>query len=303
MREERERTDRIVVRVHKIEGRLDEAPERVRLSVRKGTAPPVGTFIEVKARLNPPLRPLRPGGYDFSRDLYFQRIGATGFVQGAIKIAEAPVPPDGWLRYATLITQMRGVIDARIRASLSGDDGAIASALLTGTRDAISTPVNDAMYISGLGHVLSISGYHMALVAGVVFFAVRALLALIPVLAMRYAIKKWAAFAALLAAFFYLLLSGAEVATQRSFIMTGDRAGRRDGRPLGADVAQSRARGARRDAARARGGGASELPDVVCGDARADRRPTSAAFHGCGPAPTRRSARASRCGAGARSSR
>src|SRR6185312_10370242 len=35
-----------------------------------------------------------------------------------------------------------------------------------------------------------------------------------------YPIKKWAAFAALLAAAFYLLLSGAEVATQRSFIMT-----------------------------------------------------------------------------------
>src|SRR5213079_3639413 len=148
------------------------------------------------------------------------QIGAIGFVTGAIKTVEAPVPPDGWLRYATAITQMRGVIDARIRAALSGDNAAIASALLTGTRDAISTPVNDAMFISGLGHVLSISGYHMAVVAGVVFFAVRALLALIPMLAMRYAIKKWAALAALLAALFYLLLSGAEVATQRSFIMT-----------------------------------------------------------------------------------
>jgi competence protein ComEC len=220
VREEREKTDRIVVRVHKIEGRLREAPDRVRLSVKKRTAPPVGTFIEVKARLNPPLRPLRPGGYDFSRDLYFQRIGATGFVTGAIKIAEPPVAPDGWLRYATTITRMRAVIDTRIRASLSGDNAAIASALLTGTRDAISTPVNDAMFISGLGHVLSISGYHMAVVAGVVFFTVRALLALIPMLAMRFAIKKWAAFAALLAALFYLLLSGAEVATQRSFIMT-----------------------------------------------------------------------------------
>src|SRR5262249_47094417 len=71
------------------------------------------------------------------------------------------------------------------------------------------------------GHVLSISGYHMALVAGVVFFAVRALLALIPAFATRYPIKKWAAFVALLAALFYLLLSGAEVATQRSFFMTG----------------------------------------------------------------------------------
>ena len=112
----------------------------------------------------------------------------------------------------------------------------------------------------------------MALVAGVVFFVVRALLALSPALAMRHAIKKWAALAALIAAFLYLLLSGAEVATQRSFIMTAivlvavmlDRSA--------LTLAQSRACGARRDAARAGGGRASELPDVVCGDARADRR-------------------------------
>jgi len=67
--------------------------------------------------------------------------------------------------------------------------------------------------------VLSISGYHMAVVAGIVFFFIRAGLALIPSLASRYAIKKWAAAAALAAATFYLLLSGAEVATQRSYIM------------------------------------------------------------------------------------
>src|SRR5471032_147162 len=64
------------------------------------------------------------------------------------------------------------------------------------------------------------TGYHMAVVAGVVFFAVRALLALIPALTVSFPIKKWAAAAALAAAAFYLLLSGAEVATQRSFFMT-----------------------------------------------------------------------------------
>ena len=69
---------------------------------------------------------------------------------------------------------MRDAIDKRIRAVVPGDDGAIASALITGKRDAISTPVNDAMYISSLAHVLSISGYHMAVVAGVVFFVLRA---------------------------------------------------------------------------------------------------------------------------------
>ncbi|MGN6286013.1 MAG: ComEC/Rec2 family competence protein [Afipia sp.] len=220
-REERARTDRFVLRVVAMETRRDTLKlERVRLAVKKGTAPAVGSFIEMKARLLPPLSPMRPGSYDFGRDMYFAGIGASGFALGAIRTV-APPQGGGWkLRYATAMQDMRDAIDARIRGTLSGDNRAIATALLTGRRDAISDPVNDAMFISGLGHVLSISGYHMAVVAGVVFFAIRALLALIPALTVTFPIKKWAAFAALIAALFYLLLSGAEVATQRSFYMT-----------------------------------------------------------------------------------
>jgi competence protein ComEC len=219
VREARERSDRITLRVDRITGATAaEDIERVRLSVRKGTAPAVGSFVESRARLTPPLEPLRPGGYDFGRDLYFQRIGASGFALGSIKTVEPPSPASLSVRYAALMDGMRTTIDQRIRAVLSGDNASIASALITGTRDAISTPVNDAMYVSGIGHVLSISGYHMAVVAGAVFFFLRAILALLPA-AGRYPIKKWAALAALGAATFYLLLSGAEVATQRSYIM------------------------------------------------------------------------------------
>lgn len=219
--EERERTDRFVLRVTDMQSRrLHTRLERVRLSVRKGTAPSVGSFVELKARLLPPLAPLRPGSYDFSRDLYFQGIGASGFVMGAIT-TRTPPESGGWrLHYFATMQGLRDMIDARIRTALDGDDRAIATALLTGRRDAITPQVNDAMFISGLGHVLSISGYHMAVVAGVVFFAVRALLALIPGLTVTFPIKKWSAAAALAAATFYLLLSGAEVATQRSFLMT-----------------------------------------------------------------------------------
>jgi competence protein ComEC len=174
----------------------------------------------MKARLQPPLAPLRPGSYDFSRDLFFQGIGASGFAMGAIKTVAPPESGGLALRYAAFMQDLRDAIDARIHTRLDGDERAIATALLTGRRDAITVPVNDAMFISGLGHVLSISGYHMAVVAGVVFFAVRALLALIPGLTVSFPIKKWSAAAALVAAAFYLLLSGAEVATQRSFFMT-----------------------------------------------------------------------------------
>ena len=220
VREERERSDRIVVRVQSIDGALAKpAPERVRVAVRKGHAPAVGSFIEFKARLSPPMQPLRPGGYDFARDMFFQRIGASGYALGAIKAKTPPVARGFWLQYATIIDDIREAIDKRIRAVMPGDNGSIASALITGKRDAISTPVNDAMYVSSLAHVLSISGYHMAVVAGIAFFFIRAGLALFPSLASRHPIKKWAALGALVAAAFYLLLSGAEVATQRSFIM------------------------------------------------------------------------------------
>ena len=220
MREERERSDRITVRVQRIESRrIAEPLQRVRIAVRKGTAPAVGSFVALKAHLSPPLPPLRPGGYDFARDMYFMRIGASGYALGAIKTEAAPAAPTLWLRYASFLDSIRETIDKRIRAVLPGDRGAIASALITGKRDAITTPVNDAMYISSLAHVLSISGYHMAVVAGIVFFCIRAGLALLPSLASRRPIKKWAALGALVAAALYLLLSGSEVATQRSFIM------------------------------------------------------------------------------------
>src|SRR4029077_14297935 len=161
-RDIRERTDRFVLRVASLESpRGTVKLERVRLSVRKGTAPEVGSFVELKARLQPPLAPLRPGSYDFGRDLYFQGIGASGFVLGTIKAKEPPAAGGLSLRYAAFMQGVRDAIDARIRNVLEGDNRAIATALLTGRRDAVSERVNDAMFISGLGHVLSISGYYV----------------------------------------------------------------------------------------------------------------------------------------------
>lgn len=220
-REERERSDRIVVRTRTIEGRrLDPAPQRVRVAVRPGTAPPVGSFASFKANLLPPLQPLRPGGYDFARDMYFSRLGASGFVLGGIKAAAPPAEGGGaWLRYAATVEDMREGIDKRIRAVVPGDAGAIASAVITGKRGEISPAVKDAFYVSSLVHVLAIAGFHMAVVTGIIFFFIRGGLALIPSLASRRPIKKWAAAGALVTAAFYLVLSGAGIATQRAFVM------------------------------------------------------------------------------------
>jgi competence protein ComEC len=220
LREESQHTDRFVLRVERLEGgRMDEKPERVRVSVKRGTAPPPGAFVEVKALLDPPLQPLEPGSYDFARDLFFQGIGASGFVRGRINILAPPASQGPLQRADAFVQGLRDAIDARIRGVLPGDPGAIAAMLINGRRDAIDPRLYDTMFVSGIGHVLSISGYHMAVVAGVIFFIFRAGLALIPGLGDRFPIKKWTAFAALLVTAFYLVLSGNQVATQRSFIM------------------------------------------------------------------------------------
>ena len=159
-----------------------------------------------------------PGGYDFGRADYYDGIGAVGFAYGAAKPADIGAPPLGIVLRKPL-ADLRETIRRRIIAVLPGDTGEIAAALVMGDQRGISEATQEAMRASGLGHVLSISGLHMALVAGSTFWLIRALLALSPGLALTRPIKKWAAAGALAVATFYLAISGANVATQRAYIM------------------------------------------------------------------------------------
>ncbi len=72
---------------------------------------------------------------------------------------------------------------------------------------------------AGLAHLLSISGLHFGIVTAFMFFVVRQGLALIPFVALRFPIKKWAAVSAFAGACFYLVFSGASIPAQRSFVM------------------------------------------------------------------------------------
>lgn len=195
-------------------------PLRVRLTVRGGAEPAaVGSWVRVVALLNPPPEPAAPGAFDFARQAWFEGLGAVGY---AVRRPEAIPPPagaepPGW---RVRVEALRQAITARIHAALPGPTGAVAAALMTGDRGAIPEDLVEAMRDSGLAHLLSISGLHIGLVWTLLFVAVRFALALIEPLALRRPIKKWAAAAALLGAFGYLLISGAEVPTQRAFLMT-----------------------------------------------------------------------------------
>lgn len=215
------RGQRLTIRVASIRGLGPEAlPFRVRVRMQatmEGVAP--GDPVRIRASLSPPALPALPGGYDFARAAFFQRLGGVGYALTRAEREEALGPAPVMLRLEARITAVRQAISSRVRAGLDGERGGIADALITGERGGISAGTNQAYRDSGLFHILSISGLHMTIMAGAVFLALRFLLALIPAIALRYPVKKWAAGTATLAAFGYLLISGASFATVRAWVM------------------------------------------------------------------------------------
>jgi competence protein ComEC len=200
--------------------RLRHAPDRVRLTAHAlpvGLAP--GDGVAGVVRLFPPPGPVRPDGYDFAFESYFEGRGAIGFFMGTperISLGQ-PLTIRQWL--AARIEGLRLEIADRVRAVLDRPEAEIAAALLTGIRGGIDEATSEALRKTGLAHVLAISGLHMALVAGLVMAGARLAIAFFPRFASSFPSKKLAAALALAAAALYLLISGAEVAARRAFIM------------------------------------------------------------------------------------
>jgi competence protein ComEC len=211
---------RVVLRVHGMDDvEPAKQPHFVRLTIRSATDNiAVGDALSVTARLQPPSGPVLPGGYDFARTAFYDGLGGVGFAYGAARPADIG-PAPARIRLAMPLAHLREAIRKRVTESLPGDNGRIAAALIMGEQGGISDATQEAMRASGLGHILSISGLHMVLIAGSAYSILRALFALSPTLALRRPIKKWAAIGGLLVATFYLGLSGAEVATERAYLM------------------------------------------------------------------------------------
>lgn len=219
--DEREEGARLIVRVETFGTLGPEArPTRVRVSYRKALALKPGDVIAATARLLPPPEAARPGGYDFARDAFFRGIGAVGSLVGRIVVKPRPERPDLSVRLAAAVDDARNALTRRITDANGGQAGAVAAALVTGKRGLINAETNDVLRAAGIYHVVSISGLHMVLAAGVVFWLVRALLAVVPFLALHRPIKKIAAACAMVGVSAYCVFSGWDIAAERSLIMT-----------------------------------------------------------------------------------
>jgi competence protein ComEC len=193
-------------------------PARVRVSLhgdQRWIVPEPGLTVILTGHLSPPEGPVEPGGFDFQRQAYFDRLGAVGYTRTPV-LALRPAEEG---RAGLFIYRTRMAITAAVLDGVPGRAGAFAAAITTGDRSAIDADTLEALRASNLAHLLAISGLHMGLLTAFVFAAVRLAIAAVPPLALRVSGKKIAAVVALAAGAVYLALSGGNVATERAFVM------------------------------------------------------------------------------------
>ncbi|HIG21405.1 MAG TPA: DUF4131 domain-containing protein, partial [Henriciella sp.] len=211
---------RLRIDVHAIGGiEPERLPSRIRLthSLSLNVAP--GRFIRCWAVLRPPPQPGMPGDYAFNRQAFFDGLDGVGYVQGRCRGGTLGAQRGFMERVRSTVSVMRRSLAIHVRDAAGERTGGFAAALASGDRSFMNQEDVEALRRAGLAHLLAISGLHLGIVGGLVYFSVRRVLSLWEWFALRVPVQKPAAAVALVMTALYLVLSGASISTQRAFIM------------------------------------------------------------------------------------
>jgi len=176
--------------------------------------PAAGERWQLVVRLKRPHGFANPGGFDYERWLFQQRIRATGYVRKDVrnrKLAEARPAPINAIRTRLQLTM------ERLQADKPGL--AMIRALTIGDRSAISPAEWNILRNSGTSHLMAISGLHISLAAGLVFWLVRRLWSHVGWLAEAIPARKVAALSAVAGALLYAMLAGFGIPARRAVVM------------------------------------------------------------------------------------
>lgn len=181
------------------------------------TAPPVapGERWQFNVKLQPPHANVNPHGVDFEAWMLQKNVRASGSVHKAVRpqrIASIVYRP------GYLIERARFLVAQRFDRVL-GERSGVLKALAIGEQSGISPRQWELFTRTGVNHLLSISGLHITMLAGLcgslVYFGWRSS----PILLRRLAARRAASLAGLLVALLYSLAAGFSIPTQRTLFM------------------------------------------------------------------------------------
>ncbi|WP_415035228.1 DNA internalization-related competence protein ComEC/Rec2 [Azonexus sp.] len=169
-------------------------------------------------RLKKPHGSANPGGFDYEMWLFERAIRATGYVRGTKGEKLAAFVPSG----ESLVDRLRHGVRARFETVLPAQEWpwvGILVALAVGDQKAVEGEWWTVFNRTGTTHLMSISGLHVTMVAGMLGGLVSFFWRRLPGLALRYPAQHAGVWAAALGAFLYALLAGFGVPAQRTFYM------------------------------------------------------------------------------------
>jgi competence protein ComEC len=208
--------------------RASQAPEllrpargTVRVTVLKPVDFRIGETVRISARIRFPRNFGNPGEFDYEAYQARQGIAATMVVP---RIRAGPAPSVEVVDYrpefpATAIEAIRRRIGAFIDAHLEYPEREEMRALIIGDRGGINDQLRNRFALTGMAHLLVISGLHLGFVAAAVFAIARLLLGFFPTLLIRGWANKIAAIAGAIAVTAYAAIAGHHVSTLRALIM------------------------------------------------------------------------------------
>jgi len=180
-----------------------------------------GERWRLTVRLQRPHGNANPGGFDYEAWLLEQGVRATGYV----RVDDANARLDAFVSgFGTVVERSRAVLRERIQAALTDRPYAgVIVALVIGDQRGIDQADWQVFNRTGIGHLISISGLHITMIAGLAALAMSGLWrrsfftdAQLP---LRLPAQKVAALSGALVALLYVLLAGFGVPAQRTLYM------------------------------------------------------------------------------------
>ena len=186
---------------------------------RVGPAPKIaaGERWSFTLRLKRPRGLANPHAFDFEPWALERGIRATGYVRTAARFERLDARVEGW---PYTLHRWRGEIREAMLAQLKEERlRGVLVALAIGDQDAIAADDWEVFWRTGVGHLMSISGLHITMLAALAAALVFAAWVRVPALAVRFPARKAAVVAGLAAAVAYTLLTGYQVPAQRTCLM------------------------------------------------------------------------------------
>ncbi len=178
-----------------------------------------GEAWQLVVRMKQPSGFLNPGGFDYEKWLFTERISATGYIReerkGGKKYNKRVSKSPWWS-----INGLRQSIHNKIQTGVEDKaSAAILSALVVAVRTKFDDEQWKLLQQTGTSHLVAISGLHIAVVAGFAFLPIMLIWGLFPSLNEKMPLRVAGAIAGVIFATLYAMLAGFTLPTQRALLM------------------------------------------------------------------------------------